>query len=918
MPLSQGTLLGSCEILEPLGSGGMGEVWRGRDSRLGRDVAVKALPEAFAHDEERLTRFEREAQALASLNHPNVAIIHEMKEVAGSKYLILELVEGETLAERISRGPIPVNETLDIAAQITRALGAAHDKGIVHRDLKPANVKVTPQGRVKVLDFGLAKIYEPSSAPPNLSNSPTFLGDDTEEGIVLGTAAYMSPEQARGKDVDRRTDVWAFGCVLYEMLSGRQPFPNGETFSDTLAGILIHEPDLQALPKSTPPKIRALIERCLRKDERKRIRDVGDARITLEETRTEVEANAAAAVRPAFSKRREIAFASIAAVSVLAAIGFGARLFLSATPQPPAVRLDLPTPIGMPNSFYLSPDGRKLAFVTTPVSPARIWVRSLDSATAESIASTEGINTPGSFFSAGNFGQNYSLFWSADSENIGFVAEGKLKRVAATGGPATVLATLPATGNYFGSWSGNTILLAADATAGPLLRVPSSGGQPTPATELDKSRKETSHRFPHFLPDGRHFLYLATGADARDRIVYVGSLNSKDRHPLTGIAAEAKYSNGHLVFIRDGALMAQPFDTARLELTGEAFNVADKFAPPTALTWSFSASLNGLLAYRSSTDASTPTSNMELVWYDRNSAQLGVAASEGEYIGPEPSPDAKFVAFSRTGDIWWVDIEKKVTTKLTIDPAPDQNPRWSPNGKAVMFDSMRDGSSGIYQRDVGVTGTDKLIFKAEGAKTLSLSDWSRDGKYLAYVADNDIYALALSGDAKGEQPRPIQVTKTAFTEMLPRISPDSRWIAYVSNKSGQAEVYVQSFPEPGVEQIVSQGAGGGFGGGAERAQPHWNRDGTELFYFVGNPVRFMSVKVKPVGTSLNASAPMQVITHPRPRNPFSSVFSISTDGRFLLQLATGGTATPGTQATTQPAASQAPITVIVGWSGNHR
>ena len=922
MGLTQGTQLGSCEILEPLGSGGMGEVWRGRDSKLGRDVAVKALPEVFARDEERLSRFEREAQALASLNHPNVAIIHEMKEVEGSKYLILELVEGETLSERIARGPVSISETLDIAVQIAGALGAAHDKGIVHRDLKPANVKVTPQGRVKVLDFGLAKIYEPSNTTQNLSNSPTMFGENTEEGIILGTAAYMSPEQARGKEVDRRADVWAFGCVLYEMLTSRQAFPNGETFSDTLAGILIHEPDWKTLPKGTPPKIRALIERCLRKDERKRIRDIGDARIAIEEARSESEAIAAAAILPAASRRREIVFAALAAAFLLVSATIGARLFLHANPPTPSVRFDLPTPVGMPNSFYLSPDGRKLAFVTVPAAPARIWVRSLDSPAAESIPSTEGISSPAAFFSAGNFGQNYFLFWSADSQNIGFVAEGKLKRVAATGGPATVLATLPTGGNFFGTWAGDTILLASDAgSSGPLLRVPAAGGQPAPATELDKSRKETSHRFPHFLPDGRHFLYLATGADARDRMVYVGQLDSKERHPLMGIAAEVKYSSGHLVFVRDGALMAQPFDLKRLELAGEAFNIADKFAPPAALSWSFSVSLDGILAYRASTDTSSASlTNMELAWHDRSSGRLGLAAAEGEYGGPELSPDAKLVAFSRGGDIWWLDIEKKVFTKLTTDPANDQNPRWSRDGKIIMFDSVRDGGSGIYQRDVGVTAADKLVFKAEGAKTLSLSDWSRDGKYLAYVVDNDVWALPLSSDLPAGSPKPIQVTKTTFTEILPRISPDSRWITYVSNKSGQNEVYVQSFPEPGVEQIVSAGAGGGFGGGGERAQPHWSREGKELFYFASGPNRLMSVSVRPVGTSLNAAAPVPVLGHPVNRSPYSTVFSVTSDGRFLFQVAPNATpgGSLGTQVQQQPAASQAPITVIIGWAGNRR
>jgi serine/threonine protein kinase len=349
--------IGSCEIVSPLGAGGMGEVWRGRDTKLGRDVAVKALPDEFVHDEERLARFQREAQVLAALSHPNLGIIHELKEVDGARYLILELIEGETLAQRIDRGPIPVSETLDIALQIARGVAAAHDRGIVHRDLKPANIKITPEGHAKILDFGLAKIYEAVDAPQHISLSPTFAADPTAVGVILGTAAYMSPEQARGKEVDRRADVWAFGCILFEMLTGRQTFANGETLSDTLAGILVHEPDLQALPSATPPKVRALVERCLRKDERRRIRDMGDVRLALEEARSESATSAAAPTDA--SRRREVVFGAIASMFLLAATALAGRLFLQSAPAIRTVRLDSPTPLGMPNSFYLSPDGRK-------------------------------------------------------------------------------------------------------------------------------------------------------------------------------------------------------------------------------------------------------------------------------------------------------------------------------------------------------------------------------------------------------------------------------------------------------------------------------------------------------------------------------------------------------------------------------
>ncbi|HEX5109560.1 MAG TPA: protein kinase [Vicinamibacterales bacterium] len=924
MGISAGTQLGTYEIVAAIGEGGMGVVYRARDSKLGRDVAVKALPDIFALDPERLARFDREAQVLAALNHPNLGIIHELKEINGAKYLILELVEGETLAERVERGPIPVDQAVDIALQIARGVQAAHDKGIVHRDLKPANVKITPEGHVKVLDFGLAKIHESAATDQNLSYSPTLSGGHPSSGLVIGTAAYMSPEQARGKELDRRADVWAFGCILFEMLTGRQLFPTGETVSDTLASILVGEPDLTALPAATPPKVRALLERCLRKDERRRLRDIGDARVALEEARSESEASAAAAAIAVEPRRREMAFGVLAMVFALTATGLAARLFLKPTSAVHPVRLDLGVLVGVPNSFYLSPDGRKVAFVSVPQAGARIWVRSLDSAAAEPIPSTDGITPATTFGPNNNAGQNNNLFWSADSRYIGFVAEGKLKKVAATGGPAQELATLP-TGNYFGTWNNDdVILVAGDGPGGPLLRVPAgSGGQPTPETELDKSRKEQSHRYPHFLPDGRHYLYLSTGADARDRVVYVGTLGSKDRHSLPGIAAEVKYSSGHLVFVRDGALMAQKFDLKRLELVGDAFTIADRFAPPGALTWTFSASLNGILAYRTSPEgAQTP--NAELVWYDRKGTRLSVAAPEGEYQGPELSPNRQLVAFTRGNDIWWRDIERNRQTNLTTDTGNDQNPRWAPDGATIAFDSTRDSGSGIYERAVGVVGSDRLLYKPEGgAKALSLSDWSRDGKYLAFVQDGDVWALPLTGDKPGEHKpgaKPIQVTKTSFTESLPRISPDSRWIAYVSNKTGANEVYIQSFPEPGVEQQVSAGAGANTTTG--QAQPRWSRDGKELFYFFGFggfAPRFMSVSINPAGGALNAAAAMPVFGHPAPRQPFSSVFSVTNEERFLLQLApTVAPTTPGGQVANAAPGSTTGITLIVDWASADR
>jgi hypothetical protein len=489
MVLSPGTRLDNYEIAGGIGSGGMGEVYRARDIKLGRDVAVKALPAAFASDNERLARFEREAQALAALNHPNIAVIHELKEVGGSKYLILELVEGKTLAETISApgvskpprpasgsgpkssgGALPIDRALEIASQIAAALEAAHDKGIVHRDLKPANIKVTPEGRVKVLDFGLAKLLPTGTAEPaDQTASPTLSAAQTMGGMILGTAAYMSPEQARGKEVDRRADIWAFGCVLYEMLTGRQTFPQGDTLSDTLAGILAREPDWQALPADTPPRVRALLERCLRKDERRRWGGIADVRYEIEEARSEREARSSQPVLARLARRRRRMLDALVLVFLLITVAGMLWLLLRPAPEVRALRSEYLGPQGTAiaglSEAELSPDGRKLAFLARAEGKLMIWVRTLDS-TAQPLPSTEGAGT--------------ELFWSADSQFIAFSADGKLKKVAYSGGPAQVVADLPGNAEFAGTWNADDLILIGSDGGGPLLRVPAAGDRLRP------------------------------------------------------------------------------------------------------------------------------------------------------------------------------------------------------------------------------------------------------------------------------------------------------------------------------------------------------------------------------------------------------------------------------------------------------
>jgi serine/threonine protein kinase/WD40 repeat protein len=897
MVLSLGTKLDHYEILGEIGSGGMGEVYRARDTKLGRDVAVKALPAIFAFDAERLARFEREAQVLAALNHPNIAVIHELKEVDGSNYLILELVEGKTLAETISTqnvsklrpasgsgsksaGALPIDGALDIAGQIAGALESAHEKGIVHRDLKPANVKITPEGRVKVLDFGLAKLLPTATAAASdQSASPTLSAGQTMGGMILGTAAYMSPEQARGKEVDRRADVWAFGCVLYEMLTGRQTFPQGDTLSDTLAGILAREPDWQALPADTPPRIRSLLERCLRKDERRRWGGMADVRYEIEEARKERENSARRPASALLARRRRLVLNTLALAFLLITVVSGLWYFLGPAPEVHALRSEYLGPHGNAiaglGEAELSPDGRKLAFLARSEEKSLVWVRTLDS-TSQPLPSTEGTGT--------------ELFWSADSQFIAFSAEGKLKKIAFSGGPAVVVADLPGSASYAGTWNADDVILIGSEAGGPLLRVPGAGGELTPVTELDKERKETAHAYPSFLPDGKHYFYLVRSSDPqRSAAAFVGELGSKERIELPGIASEVKYSaapnGGYLVFIRDGALMGQPFNAKKLKTTGEAFPLADAFVDArSAPGGPFSVSAAGDLAYLRPFNVSgaAATTSAQFAWFDRSGKQLALAGPEGPYVFgtiadvlqtlvqgelrlsgfPELSPDGKSVAFSRDNpsDIWILDIERGLTSPLTSDPAEDSFPVWSPDGRTIVFRSTRDGPGNLDTRGVGVVEPDKPILKDQESKYPT--DWSRDGKYIAYFTDaGDIWALPVSEDS-GES-KPLRVTETKFKESDAKFSPDGSWIAYVSNEPGQPQVYVQSFPRGFKKQVSTAGG----------IMPRWSPDGKELFYY--ELPNLMVASAKPLGSSLQIGKPESLF---QLRGPLDN---IAPDGRIL-------------------------------------
>jgi hypothetical protein len=625
--LTIGTQLGSHEITALLGKGGMGEVYRARDLKLKREVAIKILAEEFSRDADRVNRFQREAEVLASLNHPNIAAIHDLEETGGTRYLVLELVEGETLAERIARGPVPIPECLTIAKQIAEALEAAHERNVVHRDLKPSNVKITPQGKVKVLDFGLARMLVSGDTPSDFSESPTLLSG-SHTGVIMGTAPYMSPEQARGQTVDAQTDVWAFGCVLFEMLSGHPAF-TGETITDVLGGIVRIDPDWTALPADTPPLLRLLLRQCLQKTRSARLHHIGDARIQMEAAGEAI--TPVAAAQPASSRRWPAGWIAVTAVLVLAVAGLIAGWrYYTHPPNDAAVVFTISPP--EKNAIYsasVSPNGRYVAFITVSEALSHVWLRAVDSAEPRVLQGTDGVTRS-------------VTFWSPVSRSVGFFANGKLKTIDISGGHLQNVCDAP--GAVTGTWgSKGVILFGTGNNGGTLRRVAASGGTAEAATTLDKSRNEDLHVAPVFLPDGDHFLFFARTPSGEDSAVMAGSLTSKEVKIVKKVPSMAYYdAAGYIFFIRDGSMMAQGFDPKKLETKGDAFPIADGIlnVPNYA---AFTASGSGIVAYEKGGSGW----NRNLTWFDRSGKQLGTVGPPGQYRNPELSPDGKRVAVMR-------------------------------------------------------------------------------------------------------------------------------------------------------------------------------------------------------------------------------------------------------------------------------
>jgi Tol biopolymer transport system component len=870
LALTPGTRLGVYEIAASIGAGGMGQVFRARDTTLHRDVALKVLPDSVAGDPERLARLTREAQTLASLNHPNIAAIYGLEEGppeggphaasgVGAGFsrpvraLVMELVEGEDLSQRIARGAIPIDEALPIAGQIVEALEAAHEQGIVHRDLKPANVKVRPDGTVKVLDFGLAKAMDVAGAASgSASLSPTLSLHATGAGIILGTAAYMSPEQARGRPVDKRTDVWAFGALLYEMLTGTRAF-DGDDITEIIAAVVKTTPDWSKLPADVPPSIVTLIRRCLEKDRKLRIGDIAVARFLLADDTAGIPATAAS---PGSTPRAASLPWAVAAVMALAAAVTG-WLYVRqpGTPAPEVARFEVRAPEGAPfgPQIGIAPDGRTIAFAATGggETRARLWLRDLGSLLARPLAGTEGVVDGG-------------LFWLPDSRTLVFAAAGKLKKIDVSGGPAQSLCDFNSSVGGGFLTADNTIVFGTPATLG-IQACPAGGGKATSVTTLKSDGQEQLHAFPSLLPDGRHFLFWRAAGEESG--IYVGSLDAKpDAQTGTRVLPDSSApayvpgpdeGPGYILFVRDGTLMAQRFDAGTLALAGDAVPVGEGLRSQ----FSFSASRGGALAYLTGGGDTA-----QLTWFDRQGKALDTVGRAGRaFAAMRMSPDGTQLAAQRTpgssADIWVVDLVQGAETRLTTHPAHDRTPEWSPDGRRIAFSSNREGTDNLYVRAADGAGNDELLLKS-GERKYPL-DWSRDGRFLLFevltAKGYDVWVLPMDTGSGGER-TPLPYLRTDTNERNARFSPDGRFVAYTSDESGSTEVYLRPFDPASPE-------GSGTAGGKVRVSPNggtgvrWEPNGKGLTFTTADRKRWVvDITLTP---GLRVSAPRLLGEFPR-------------------------------------------------------
>jgi len=875
MALTSGTKLGPYEIQSPLGAGGMGEVYRARDTRLERDVAIKVLPANLASDPNLRQRLEREAKAISKLSHPHICTLHDIGHQDGVDFLVMELVEGETLEQRLMKGSLPPDQTLRYAAQIADALAKAHKLGIVHRDLKPSNVMLTKTG-AKLMDFGLAKDSGPAPLATALTEMTMDQAKLTSQGTIVGTFQYMAPEQLEGKEIDARADIFALGEVIYEMATGKPAFA-GKSRASLIAAILTTEPPpISTIQPLTPPALERVVKKCLAKDPDERWQSASDLAAELKWiAESGSQAGGVERVPSGRAPGQRVSWILTAAFFLLALAG-GAAWWSTSHRRLPAMYFHASVPFAA-NDVTLSPDGRTLAMVaySAPANDYMLWTYEVGSRRTASLEGTHGANYP---------------FWSPDGRSIGFFADGKLKKVDVSGGQVQVLCDAP--NGRGGAWNREgTIIFSPDAL-GALFRVPSSGGSPAELTKVDTARAEVGHRWPEFLPDGKHFLYLAANFSGRPGInaVFVGSLDSTEKHFVVSASSNASYSDpGYLLYMRDKTLVVQPFDLRHFALSGEPHTLSDEVLYfPQVYRAAFSVSGGEVLVAQTGKGVYLS----QLTWFDRNGKTLGLSGKPSWYNNVQLSPDGHRIATDQTDqdgrniDVWVQDPAHDTTTRLTFDPALDTTPAWSPDGKQLVLSSNRSLNFRLYLKNADGSGAEEEIAEAGGSAFNSL-DWSRDGKYILTRRSNELWYLTLPE-------RALKPLIQGWVVKGAQFSPDGRWVAYASNESGSMEVYVAPFPGGNGKWQVSSGGG---------QEPRWRKDGKELF-FLSRDSKMMAVPVS-TGASFASGSPVALFQTHR-RQPISSQdvysYDVSADGqRFLI-------------ATQVDESSVAPLSVFLNWT----
>jgi Tol biopolymer transport system component len=885
MSLSTGSRLGPYEIVSSIGAGGMGEVWKARDGRLGRTVAIKVLSDRLAASEESRQRFEREARTISQLSHPHICALYDVGHEGAVEYLVMEYLEGESLADRLGRGPLPLSQAVRYAAEIASALAAAHRHGVVHRDLKPGNVMLTRTG-VKLLDFGLARVLEPTGAIERLTSAPTAAGDLTREGVVLGTVSYMAPEQVEGLPADARTDIFALGTVLYEMVTGEKPF-QGSSAASVMSAILTFEPPpVSVRIPISPPALDRLVAACLSKDPGQRWESAQDVSLQLRSIGETGSARAAPApTEPAIGRWIPWTLAAAAAIAALALLL--RRPAPAARPQ--TLRFPLAPPAGRQfmstveaTVLAISPDGSRVAFIANGPPRAAapgtggsafesgIWMRNLSALDPVPLEGTDGAR---------------SLFWSPDSRSVAFFTPGQIKRIDVAGGAPVTICEFPPGGGKSGTWGSRGDILFANIQGSTIWRVPATGGTPQVQAEADASRAETRLTWPFFLPDGVHYLLLVRHRDMTSCVVLRGSSN--EIRTLLPISSIVQYSNGNLVFVRDGTLIAQPFDPRKGTLSGDPFSIAEHVAYFLTNGYAyFAASLSGTLVYQAHENAS------RLAWFDRSGREISRVGRSGNYLNVSIGRDGRRIFYDRTAagigtwDIWSHDLERDVETRVTSAPTTEVHPIEIPDGKTIVYAATSSGQPQLVRRDLATGREEPLL---PGAGTFQTpQDLSPDGRTLLYAERSaqtpfDIWALPLSAGA-----RPVPVVQSSADKQSARFSPDGRFVSFTSDESGHSEAYVAPFPGPGQRTRISAGGAHGI---------RWSSDGRELFY-VSDDGMLMSVPVA-TSPSLQVGRPSELFRIPG--RGWWIDFAVARDGRFLAIV-------PEVEADEQP------LTVVVNWA----